>query len=196
MSFLGAWVVMTVAMMLPSLIPMLRRYRQGVERTGEIHLGWLTGLVGAGYFSIWTVIGMALFPLGAALTAIEMDHPALMPAIPIAISTVVLIAGAIQLSSWKARQLFLCRRASTFSADAPTAWRHGLHVGLLCSRSCANLMAILLVIGVMDAHAMAVVTVAITLERLVPSSAQVARAIGALLVAAGLVLVARIAALG
>ena len=34
-SFLGMWVVMMVAMMLPSLLPMLWRYRQAVGRTGE-----------------------------------------------------------------------------------------------------------------------------------------------------------------
>src|SRR6476661_1500058 len=38
-SFLGMWVVMMVAMMLPSLVPMLWRYRQGVGRTGEARLG-------------------------------------------------------------------------------------------------------------------------------------------------------------
>jgi predicted metal-binding membrane protein len=45
-SFLGVWVVMMVAMMLPSLVPMLWRYRQAVGRTGETRLGWLTALVG------------------------------------------------------------------------------------------------------------------------------------------------------
>jgi predicted metal-binding membrane protein len=34
-SFLGIWVMMMVAMMLPSLVPMLWRYRQAVGRTGE-----------------------------------------------------------------------------------------------------------------------------------------------------------------
>src|SRR5262249_45212516 len=34
-SFVGMWVVMMVAMMLPSLVPMLWRYRQAVGRTGE-----------------------------------------------------------------------------------------------------------------------------------------------------------------
>src|SRR5439155_21662824 len=38
-SFLGMWVVMMVAMMLPSLVPMLRRYRESVVRTGETRLG-------------------------------------------------------------------------------------------------------------------------------------------------------------
>jgi predicted metal-binding membrane protein len=52
-------------------------------------------------------------------------------------------------------------------------------------------MAMLLVIGVMDLRAMAVVTAAITAERLAPAGARVARAIGAVVVAAGLLLTAR-----
>jgi predicted metal-binding membrane protein len=47
-SFLGMWIVMMAAMMLPSLAPMLWRYRQAVGRTGETRLGRLTVLVGAG----------------------------------------------------------------------------------------------------------------------------------------------------
>ena len=44
-SFLGMWVVMMVAMMLPSLVPTLWRYRQA-------GLGRLTALVGVGYFFV------------------------------------------------------------------------------------------------------------------------------------------------
>src|SRR5919106_7103358 len=68
-SFLGMWVVMMVAMMLPSLVPMLWRYRQAVERTGETRLGRLTALVGLGYLSVWTAFGVAAFPVGVALAA-------------------------------------------------------------------------------------------------------------------------------
>src|ERR1700721_3378514 len=53
-SFLGVWVVMMVAMMLPSLVPALWRYRQAVGRIGETRLGCLTVLVGVGYFFVWT----------------------------------------------------------------------------------------------------------------------------------------------
>src|SRR5260370_8088013 len=81
-SFLGMWVVMMVAMMLPSLIPMLRRYRESVGRTGETRLGRLTALVGAGYFFVWTVFGIAAFPLGVALPAIQLRHPTLPPTPP------------------------------------------------------------------------------------------------------------------
>jgi predicted metal-binding membrane protein len=66
-SFLGMWSVMMVAMMLPSLLPMLRRYRQAVGGTVETYLGRLTALVGVAYFVVWTVFGMAVFPLGIAL---------------------------------------------------------------------------------------------------------------------------------
>src|SRR6478672_7689577 len=91
-SFLGMWVVMMMAMMLPSLTPMLWRYRQAVGRTGERRLGWLTALVAVGYFFVWTAFGMAVFPLGVALTAVEMQLAALARAVPIAVGVVVLIA--------------------------------------------------------------------------------------------------------
>jgi len=51
-------------------------------------------------------------------------------------------------------------------------------------------MAILLVIGVMDLRAMAVVAAAITVERLAPAGERVARATGAVVVGAGLFLIA------
>jgi predicted metal-binding membrane protein len=57
-------------------------------------------------------------------------------------------------------------------------------------------MAILLGLGVMDLRAMAVVTAAITLERLAPAGERVARAIGAVVVGTGLLLIARAAGLG
>ena len=81
-------------------------------------------------------------------------------------------------------------------ADAGTARRHGLRLGLHCSYCCARLTAILLVIGVTDLRAMAVVTAAITVERLAPAGERVARATGAVAVGAGLFLIARAAGLG
>ena len=225
-SFLGMWVVMMVAMMLPSLVPMLWRYRQAVARIGETRLGRLTALAGVGYFFVWTVFGMAAFALGVVLAAVEIQQPALARAVPIAVSVVVLIAGSLQLTAWKARHLACCREASasarvglsasfgetspkrppaaeagprrgrTLPADTRTAWRHGLRLGLHCSCCCGGLTAILLVIGVMDVRAMAVVAAAITVERLAPAGDRVARAIGAVVAGAGLFLIGRAAGLG
>ena len=194
-SFLGMWVVMMGAMMLPSLVPMLQRYREAVGSRGEPHLGRLTVIVGAGYFFVWTVFGMAIFPLGVALASLEMQQPALARAVPIAVGMVVLIAGALQFTAWKARYLACCSETPgsgrTLAADAGAAWRHGLRLGLHCSCCCAGLMTILLVIGVMDLRAMAIVTAAITAERLAPAGGRVARAIGVVALGAGLLLIAR-----
>ena len=68
-TFLGMWVVMMVAMMMPSLVPMLQRYRHATGATNDTRLGLLTLLVGTGYFLVWTVFGIVAFPLGVALAA-------------------------------------------------------------------------------------------------------------------------------
>src|SRR4051794_15538358 len=109
-SFLGMWVVMMVAMMLPSLVAMLWRYRQALGRRGEAWLGLLTSLVGVSYFLVWTVYGAIAFALGAAL-AVAMQEPELARAVPIATGVVVAIAGALQFTQWKARHLACCREA-------------------------------------------------------------------------------------
>jgi predicted metal-binding membrane protein len=124
-SFLGMWIVMMVAMMLPSLVPMLRRYRRAVGGT-ETRLGWLTALAGVGYFAVWTVFGMAAYPLGVALAAIEMRQPAVARAVPIAVGVVVLIAGALQFTAWKAHHLVCCREAPASAGRCgPTPPRPG-----------------------------------------------------------------------
>ena len=120
-----------------------------LARTGESHLGRLTLLAGLGYFFVWTLFGLAVFPLGVALAAVEMEQPALARAAPVAVGVVILIAGAVQFTSWKSHHLACCRetpaRGCTLPADAGTAWRQGLRFGLHCGLSCANLTAILLV---------------------------------------------------
>jgi hypothetical protein len=164
---------MMVAMMLPSLVPMLWRYRRAVVRTAGTRLGWLTALVGMGYFFVWAVFGAAVYPLGVALAAIAMRQPALARTVPIAVGVVVLIAGSLQLIMWRARRggsrLAAAPRGRTLAAGAGIAWRHGLQLGLRCSHRCAGLMAIYLVIGVMDLRAMAVVAAMIAVERFAPS---------------------------
>jgi predicted metal-binding membrane protein len=199
-SFLAMWVVMMAAMMLPSLVPMLWRYREAVRRKGELRLGRLTLIAGLGYFFVWALFGLAVFPLGVVFAAIEMEQPALARAVPIAVGVVVLIAGALQLSQWKTHHLDCYREgpesACTLLADAGTAWRQGMRLGLHCGFSCANLTVILLAIGIMDLRAMALVTTAITAERLAPAGERVARAIGVAVIGEGLLLLAQATGLG
>jgi len=194
-SFLRMWVVMMLSMMLPSLVPALWRYRQAVATPHNRSLHWLTALVGLGYFLLWTVFGIVVFPLGIALAGIEMQQPTLVRTVPIATAVVVLITGLLQFTAWKARQLASCLEVPghgrTLPADAASAWRHGLRLGMHCSYACAGLTATLLVVGVMDLRVMALATAGITAERLAPNGKHVARAIGAIVVVAGTFLTAK-----
>ena len=198
-SLLGMWIVMMVAMMLPSLVPTLWRYREAVAGSAETRLERLTALVGLGYVCVWTLVGMVAIPLGFVLAEAEMQHPALSRAVPIAAGVIVMIAGSWQFTAWKAHHLACCRespeRGRTLPADASTAWRHGMRLGLHCSCCSAGLTTILLVMGVMDLRVMAVVTTAMAAERLAPAGERVARAIGVLVVCAGALLLARAAGL-
>ena len=196
-SFVAMWLAMMAAMMLPSLVPMLERYRGAVAGTAAAPLGRLTALVAAGYFLAWTVVGLAVFPLGAALAALAQADPALARAVPLAIGALVVGAGALQRTAWTARHLACCRDGlhdgRPLPADPGAAGRHGLRLGVHCVASCAALTVVLLLMGVMDLRAMAVVGAAITAERLAPDGERVARAVGAVTLTAGVALVARAA---
>ena len=199
MMFTLMWLPMMVAMMLPALIPALRQYRTAFWGNGTTALGPLTAVVSAGYFSVWTVFGIVVFAAGAALASIAMRQAAIARDIPLAGGLVVLVAGAIQFTRWKARHLAACRAPGShccvLTPNAGTAWRHGLRLGLECSRCCLGLMVVLLVIGVMDLRAVTAVTAAISAERLLPNGEQVARALGYVVVGGGLLLIVRAAGL-
>jgi predicted metal-binding membrane protein len=111
----------------------------------------------------------------------------------------VLIGGALQFSTWKAHRLACCRAVPVCCdgplANARSAWRQGTRLGVHCVHCCFGLTMVLLVIGVMDLRAMAVLTAAISAERLAPAGQRVARVTGAAMLAVGVVLIARAAVL-
>ena len=198
-SFLAMWVAMMVAMMLPSLVPALWRYRECVLRARRARAGGSTALVGIGYFAVWTGAGAIVFPLGVATLYAASRQPALARLAPLAAGVAVLLAGILQRSAWKSRRLVACRESAArdhTAVGARLAWRHGVRLGVHCVGSCAALTAAGLLIGAMDLRVMAIVTTAITAERLAPNDARVVRAIGDAVVVLGLVLLARAVGFG
>jgi predicted metal-binding membrane protein len=193
-AFLGMWIVMMMAMMLPALAPMLWRYRQSIDRLNAGRANPLAAVVACGYFSAWGMLGLVVYAFGAALAALAMAWPGLSRGVPMLAGWMVVAAGVLQLSPWKMRRLACCRslpaRRVATTTDPRAAWRLGLRLGLDCCRCCANQMAVLLAFDVMDLRAMAAVTAAITLERLVPGE-RAAHAVGVVVIVAGLILIAR-----
>ncbi|CAM2156002.1 DUF2182 domain-containing protein [Pararobbsia alpina] len=194
-SFVGMWVVMMKAMMLPSFTPILWRYRQAVMVDAvacgrERRVGGLLMIVGTGYFFIWLLYGIGIFVLGVMVAALEMRMPMLARSVPLLSAAVVVVAGLLQFTPWKARHLACCRHAPgsgrSIRADAATAWKHGVRLAMHCSACTAGLTAVLLVMGVMDLRAMTVVSFAMTVERLAPNGRRVARMVGVVLLGVGL----------
>ena len=165
-AFLGMWAVMMIPMMLPAVAPVLWRHRGDPPR--------LLAIAGLAYFAVWSAAGFAVFPLAATGVRIFGD--------PIAAGIVVILAGSVQFTAWKRRRLACCTRARARPATPAAAWHDGQRLGAECMACCGNLMAVLLVIGMMNPIAMAAVTVAIAVERLAPRTAPV---IGAIVVVAG-----------
>jgi predicted metal-binding membrane protein len=193
-SFMGVWLVMMLAMMLPSLVPMLLQFRRSVRGQAETHLGWLTTIAAAGYFFIWVIFGAVVYQLGVTLSAAEMRWPTFVRSVPLATGVALLLAGGVQLMPWKARQLGRCRNAPVCGSRCPTAvttWLHGCRLGADCSLCCAGFMTFLVVNGVMSLATMAAVTALITVERLVQDPRRIARAIGIVIITDGLLVIAR-----
>jgi predicted metal-binding membrane protein len=163
-SFVAMWTAMMVAMMLPSLVPVLAR------RARPLFLA-------LGYFTTWAALGVAV-------------HYA--PPLPVPAGVPLLVAGALQLTSWKARHLEQLHAMGAgagpvVSRSAIAVWRDGLRLGACCIRSCAGPTMALLALGAMDPRVMLLVGAAVTAERLAPRGLLVARATGAAAVVAGVI---------
>ena len=174
MSFAGfmlMWVAMMVAMMLPSLAATL--LRDDVARDSA-------ALTAAGYFTMWAAFGAGVFAIGFALTATEMRWSAFARAIPTLSGCVLILAGLVQLSPWKARHLRCCREVLPAAA-----WRRGINLGIDCVLCCVPFMTALVVLGMMHLTVIAVIAAAITVERLAREPAPIVRLLGVLIVAIG-----------
>lgn len=195
-SFVGMWVPMMIAMMLPSIAPVLWEYRRTMKRTSRKRLDYLTSLIAFGYFFVWTILGIAVFVVGTLLATLEMRSPTLASTEPLIAGLVVVIAGLLQLTGWKARQLASCHNLSghdpVLPLDLHSALKGGLRLGLHCVLCCVGLTAVLLVSGIMNLFVIAIVAIAITLERVAPAPRRVAQAIGLIMIATGLILIAHI----
>jgi len=192
--FMAMWIVMMVAMMLPALVPALSGYRRevGLHTPG---IGSLTTLAAAGYFSLWAAFGAGAYLIGSGVTTAEMRSPALARWAPLTVAIIVLLAGLLQFTRWKARQLERCREGLACvgapSRDGWSAYRQGIGFGVHCALCCSGFMLVLLGTGMMELVTTALLGMVITAERLAPRPQPATRAVGTVLLGTGVLLLAR-----
>lgn len=204
-AFVRMWTLMMVAMMLPSSTPEWRRWWQWMQRLQGMPAArsstaaWSTLLMAVCYWLAWAIAGAIVFAIGNGVAANLPRAAALAHLVPLGSAMLVVAAGAVQFTSWKARRVACCEVFSrgTMHAMKPTAaCKVGIELAFEGGCCCANLMAALLVVGMMDLRAMAAATAAMTLERVAPAGGRTARGIGIAVVAVGLYIVAQAMGLG
>ena len=189
--YVGVWVTMTAAMMLPSVAPVAVTWAGSIRRTsrGAARAGRTAGFLG-GYLLAWTAFGLLAYAALALTGGLVDEHPGAGRWIAV---TVFALAGLHQLGPLKNVCLRHCRSPMThllrYAAFRPRARdpRVGLHHGAYCVGCCWALMVLLVPLGVMNVAAMAGLAAVVFLEKLWRHGPVVARVTGvAFLVLAGL----------
>ena len=174
--FIGIWILMMAAMMLPSVWPTVLVYRrlQIVKREqGKDALRMGPGMLLIGYLAAWTVAGLIGFALLKAGRSFEIDALSWDRGGPLLAGGVIVAAAAYQLTPLKDVCLRHCRGPFRFLLEhwrpgAFGAVRMGARHGLWCIGCCWALMAALFALGVMSVGWMALIAVFIAAEKLLP----------------------------
>ena len=185
--FLSAWTAMMVAMMVPATLPLILLYctiaRNRLNPT-QARVGIVVLL--AGYLVVWAATGVpvyayALFSEGASPLA------TVLPA------SLLVIGGLYQFTPLKRICHARCSSPLFFLLQnwrsGPTgALRLGVVHGFDCLGCCAGLMVGLVALGMMNLAWMLTAAVIIFAEKTVPGSHRIARPLGIVMVACGVVL--------
>jgi len=182
--YLGIWVTMTAAMMLPSAAPMVLTYAR-VARDART---WVFVL---GYLVAWTAFGLVAYGLYRLVARSSPGWVAWNRQGPFVAGAALALAGLYQLSPLKEACLRHCRGPFRYLVRGwregrTGALRMGAEHGLFCVGCCWGLMLALFALGVMSLFWAAVVAAAIFAEKVLPRGLALARVLAVALVALGL----------
>lgn len=167
-AFIGAWLVMVGAMMLPTTVPMVRLFT--VVSARAQHAGSARAIFLAAYLTVWT--GFALVALGGdvGLHLLLEEWHWLHERKGLVLAGALALAGLVQFSPLKERCLTLCQDPKAFlyqhyRRGAGGAWSVGFRHGLSCLGCCWGLMLVMFATGVGSLAWMAGLTVVMVAEK-------------------------------
>ncbi|MBI3682619.1 MAG: DUF2182 domain-containing protein [Acidobacteria bacterium] len=184
--FITGWTLMTVAMMLPTSVPLLVLFQRMIHGRGTV--AWLLAVVIFGYLVVWALVGAGLQALNWLLQAgaVRIAWPAAAPWIGAA--AILTIAGLYQFSSLKYACLEKCRSPLSFliarwqgGNESLQALRLGAAHGLFCVGCCWSLMLLMFVVGAGSLGGMLVLGVVMAVEKNFTWGRQVSAPLGVLL---------------
>lgn len=192
--FVAGWVVMVVAMMLPTSLPLIMLFQTMTrERRGQA--GLLALLIG-GYLATWTLFGGVVYGADWVLhELVARSHWLADRAWQLSALT-VLAAGAFQFTPLKYHCLDKCRSPLAFITEhwhgrspGREALRLGMSHGLFCLGCCWALMLLMFAVGAGSLGWMLVLGLVMAVEKSLPWGRQIGKPLGAALLVLGVVLV-------
>jgi len=191
--YIGVWVTMTAAMMLPSAVPVVwlfARISDG-RTSGAASRLTLPACFVAGYLVAWCGFGLAAYAADRLVVRLAGDALAWDRAGPYVAGAAVGAAGLYQLSPLKRACLRHCRTplhlfVHGWRPGARGAVRLGVEHGGYCVGCCWGLMLALFAVGVMSLFWMAALALVIFAEKVLPTGERVAQGVAVGLVALGL----------
>jgi len=150
--YVGGWLLMTVAMMLPTTLPLLAIFAR--MTSSKPNHGLLLGLLIVGYLSIWTLFGLFAHSADMGLHAMVAGNAGLGSNGWIVGVVVLTTAGLFQFSGLKYRCLDKCRTPFSFinehwsgRAERRQSFLLGVHHGLFCVGCCWAIMLLMFIVG-------------------------------------------------
>jgi predicted metal-binding membrane protein len=190
--YVGVWVTMMAAMMLPSSAPTVLMFARmsHARAPRRTDARGATAAFVAGYLSVWTLFGLLAYGIFRLIRAGDPAFLTWDAQGPVVAGAAIAAAGLYQLSPLKRACLRHCRSPLHFLMHA---WRPGafgaLRLGVVhggyCVGCCAGLMVILFAVGVMSILWMAAVAAVIFAEKLLPVGPQVRIALATALIGLG-----------
>jgi predicted metal-binding membrane protein len=150
--YVGGWLLMSAAMMLPTALPLFSIFDRLTERRRGRAL--LLTLVIVGYLVVWAAFGLAAHLLDAVLHLLVFSSPWLWFNAWLVGAVVLAVAGAFQFTALKYHCLDKCRTPFSFvhqhwRGQAPhrEAFLLGVHHGVFCVGCCWAIMLLMFVVG-------------------------------------------------
>ncbi|HEU0075449.1 MAG TPA: DUF2182 domain-containing protein [Dehalococcoidia bacterium] len=192
--FIGGWLLMTVAMMLPTTLPLVTLFVRLTRRRQSS--GALLGLVLLGYLVAWVLFGAVAYVFDVGLHRLVESDRWLHANTWLLLALPLLGAGIYQFTRLKYICLDRCRSPFSFITESwhgrrpavealQLGWRHGV----FCVGCCWSLMLLMFAVGVGNLVWMLALAVVMGVEKNLPWGRQVSVPLGVVLLTAGLTVV-------
>ena len=199
--FTAIWGIGMVAMMFPSLIPMVYTItvsaRKKPEDEGGIghfqqHAVSLpASLFVLGYVAVWTIVGVVFY---LVITVLAQVGFSVVGSLGFWAGLIIILTGLYQFSGFKSRALMKCRSPLSFIM---MRWKNGnygaatmgVDYGMFCTKCCWVLMAGLLTVGAMSIPLMGLFSIIIFAEKVGPFGPAVSKLVGVAFLGTGILLI-------